>query len=64
MHFQSDKLLPGVDVKVENFGLRAESFSTALSTQQPSKVLLFEPTLDFMRAVEVYNAERCMEDGK
>lgn len=27
---------------------------------KPSKVLLYEPNLEYMRSIEVYNAERCL----
>lgn len=57
--FPSETLLDGdYSVRVENFGSSTETFDIALKTLQPDKVVLFEPTLEFMRAMEIYNAER------
>lgn len=55
--FQGDCLLNGINVKVENFGQRSESFSSALQKIKPNNILLYEPILEFMRAVEIYNSE-------
>lgn len=58
--FPSETLLSDCEysVRVENFGSSTEQFDIALKTLQPDKVVLFEPTLEFMRAVEIYNAEK------
>ena len=59
--FPSETLLEcEYSVRVENFGAANETFDIALKTLQPEKVVLFEPTLEFMRAIEIYNAERTM----
>ena len=59
--FPSETLLDcEYSVRVENFGSTNETFDIALKTLQPDKVVLFEPTLEFMRAVEIYNGERTM----
>ena len=56
--FPSETLLDcDYSVRVENFYSNTESFDIALKTLQPDKVVLFEPTLEFMRALEIYNAE-------
>ena len=47
-------------MRVENFGATTETFDIALKTLQPDKVVLFEPTLEFMRAMEIYNAEKTL----
>lgn len=57
--FPSDTLLDSdYSIRVENFGSATETFDIALKTLQPDKIVLFEPTLEFMRAIEIYNAER------
>ena len=59
--FPSDTLLDSdYSVRVENFGSTTETLVVALKTLQPEKVVLFEPTLEFMRALEIYNAERTL----
>ena len=60
--FPSETLLDNSDysIRVENFASSTETFDIALKTLQPDKVVLFEPTLEFMRAMEIYNAERTM----
>jgi hypothetical protein len=59
--FPSETLLESdYSVRVENFGSSAETFDIALKTLQPEKVVLFEPTLEFMRMMEIYNAERTL----
>ena len=59
--FPSDTLLDSdYSVRVENFGSSAETFDIALKTLQPEKVVLFEPALEFMRMMEIYNAERTL----
>ena len=57
--FPSETLLDcEYSVRVENFGSTTETFDIALKTLQPDKVVLYEPTLEFMRAMEIYNAEK------
>ena len=57
--FPGDTLLDcDYKVRVENFGSNCETLDIALKTLQPDKVVLYEPTLEFMRALEIYNAER------
>ena len=57
--FPSETLLDcEYSVRVENFGTTTETFDIALKTLKPDKVVLFEPTLEFMRAMEVHNAEK------
>ena len=57
--FPSETLLDcDYSVRVENFGSTTEQFDIALKTLQPDKVVLFEPTLEFMRAMEIYTAEK------
>ena len=59
--FPSETLLDSdYSIRVENFSSSTETFDIALKTLQPDKVVLFEPTLEFMRAMEIYNAERTM----
>lgn len=58
-YFPTDTLLEGPwSVHVETFGTSTESFDVALKSLKPEKVILFEPTLEFMRCLEVYNHER------
>jgi hypothetical protein len=56
-YFQGSKILPGIEIKVESYGQRSESFQTALKKIRPDQVVLYEPTLEFMRALEVYSCE-------
>ena len=59
--FPSESLLDSeYSVRVESFGHTNETFDIALKSLQPDKVVLFEPTLEFMRTLEIYNAERTM----
>ena len=57
IYFQGQKLLYGLEIKVESYGQRSESFQTALKQIRPDQVVLYEPTLEFMRALEVYSCE-------
>ena len=50
-------LIDGYSIYVESY-MCTEQFEIALKSYKPSKVVLLEPTLEFMRALEIYNAER------
>ena len=53
-------LIEGYSIYVEaydSYGANTEQFEISLKLLNPSKVVLLEPTLEFMRALEVYNAE-------
>lgn len=50
-------LIDGYNVNVEFYQDNCD-FEVDLRTKQPTKVILFEHTLEHMRAIEIYNAER------
>lgn len=50
-------LIEGHNVFVESFNSNCE-FEISLRKIEPDLVILYEPYLEFMRAIEVYNAER------
>ena len=50
-------IINGYNVYVEQFPNNSD-FELALRKLNPAKIILFEPYLDFMRSIEIYNAER------
>jgi hypothetical protein len=61
--FKISNLIDGYNVHVESF-LSNSDFEVALRKKEPDVVILYEPYLEFMRALEVYNAERIKFDLK
>lgn len=56
-------ILPGYEVRVQCYQSASESFEVDLRMFNPDKIFLFEPVLEFMRAVEIWNAERVKQRG-
>lgn len=52
-------IIDGYNILCESYSDTTE-FEVALREIKPTKVILFEPILEFIRSLEVYNAERCL----
>lgn len=55
--YVSDQLVPGFDIRVA-LHQTSTTLDTCLTTLKPSQVILLEPHLDYMRALEVHSSER------
>lgn len=59
--FKPEKILEGFNTHCCFFNSQESSqFELALRDLNPCAVVFYEPHLDFMRALEVYNAERAL----
>ena len=59
--FPNHTLIDGYSIYVQaydSYSTSTEQFEISLKTLKPQKVILLEPTLEFMRALEIYNAEQ------
>ena len=55
--YKSYNIIDGYNVVIKYFSDNCD-FEVCLREMDPDLIILFEPYLEFMRAVEVYNAER------
>ena len=61
--FPSDDLIESYSINAQVFlndsnQPSSEQFEISLKTLKPDKVIMLEPTLEFIRALELYNAEK------
>ena len=54
-------IIEGFNVYVEPFNENCD-FEVSLRKIKPNVIIMFEPYLEFMRAIEIYNAERIYLD--
>lgn len=50
-------IIDGYNVHIQQF-IDNSDFELSLRQYEPVEIILYEPYLEFMRAIEVYNAER------
>lgn len=56
--YNGSNLIEGWDIRVENVIGKEADFDVTLAHLKPHKVVLYEPHLELMRSLEVYNADR------
>lgn len=61
--YKACNIIDGYNVHVQNFTDNCD-FEVSLRQINPDLIILYEPYLEFMRAIEIYNAERILISNK